>query len=295
MNIMNEKRLQNLKLVYGIALAFIALTLLSSSFLMQYSIKRNGGDSRVINLSGRQRMLSQRLTKCVLALERPTSADERARRSEEIAKSFAEWKASHLGLQRGDEKLGLPERNNSPQVKALFEEMEPFHAAMLKELERLVKGMEGGRLDPAVVHAAADVMLANEPSFLLLMDKITFQFDMEAKERISSLQRLEIFVLVAGLLILTFEFLVVFRPSLSQLSTMMTSLKRRNDELEEAICRINRLEGIIPICMYCKKIRDDGDTWQQLEKYITEHSDALFSHGICPDCFQKNFESKKPV
>lgn len=58
MKSMDEKRLHKLKLVYGIALSFIALTLLSSSFLMQYDIKRNGGDSRMINLSGRPRMLS---------------------------------------------------------------------------------------------------------------------------------------------------------------------------------------------------------------------------------------------
>jgi len=47
------------------------------------------------------------------------------------------------------------------------------------------------------------------------------------------------------------------------------------------------LKGIIPICMYCKKIRDDKESWQQLEAYITEHSEALFSHGVCPSCYEK--------
>ncbi len=47
------------------------------------------------------------------------------------------------------------------------------------------------------------------------------------------------------------------------------------------------LKGIIPICMYCKKIRDDKESWQQLEAYITEHSEALFSHGICPSCYEQ--------
>ena len=57
--------------------------------------------------------------------------------------------------------------------------------------------------------------------------------------------------------------------------------------LEAALDNVKQLEGIIPICMYCKKIRDDQDSWQQLEGYITEHSEAFFSHGICPECFQK--------
>lgn len=57
--------------------------------------------------------------------------------------------------------------------------------------------------------------------------------------------------------------------------------------LEVALAKVKQLEGIIPICMYCKKIRDDQESWHQLERYITEHSEAHFSHGICPECFTK--------
>lgn len=59
---------------------------------------------------------------------------------------------------------------------------------------------------------------------------------------------------------------------------------------EVLLARVKRLEGIIPICSYCKKIRDDQDSWQQLEQYLSEHSDAWFSHGICPDCMEKNMQ-----
>lgn len=55
-------------------------------------------------------------------------------------------------------------------------------------------------------------------------------------------------------------------------------------ELKSALSKVKQLEGIIPICSYCKRIRDDKKSWQQLEGYITEHSEALFSHGICPEC-----------
>lgn len=54
--------------------------------------------------------------------------------------------------------------------------------------------------------------------------------------------------------------------------------------LVDTVTQLRFLEGILPICCYCKKIRDDGNAWQQLESYITEHTDARFSHGICPDC-----------
>lgn len=55
-------------------------------------------------------------------------------------------------------------------------------------------------------------------------------------------------------------------------------------KLEE---EIKTLKGVIPICCYCHKIRDDQEIWQRLETYITEHSQALLSHGICPECYEK--------
>ncbi|GFO57038.1 hypothetical protein GMSM_40450 [Geomonas sp. Red276] len=58
-------------------------------------------------------------------------------------------------------------------------------------------------------------------------------------------------------------------------------------KLEE---EIKVLKGVIPICSYCKKIRTDQAIWQQLETYITEHSEALFSHGICPHCYDQLVE-----
>lgn len=52
---------------------------------------------------------------------------------------------------------------------------------------------------------------------------------------------------------------------------------------------IHVLKGIIPICSYCKKIRNDKESWEQLEAYISDHSEALFSHGICPNCYEKEW------
>jgi len=65
--------------------------------------------------------------------------------------------------------------------------------------------------------------------------------------------------------------------------------ERLNVELKEAIEKIKTLTGLIPICAGCKKIRDDKGYWNQLEQYVEEHSDAVFSHGLCPECFQKYF------
>lgn len=67
----------------------------------------------------------------------------------------------------------------------------------------------------------------------------------------------------------------------------MEALERKNAELSEALSRISELEGILPICASCKKIRDENGQWQQVETYIGRHSKAEFSHGCCPDCMRE--------
>jgi hypothetical protein len=58
-------------------------------------------------------------------------------------------------------------------------------------------------------------------------------------------------------------------------------------ELQEALSQVKTLSGLLPICASCKKIRNDEGYWEQMEIYISEHSEVDFSHGICPECAQK--------
>jgi len=64
-------------------------------------------------------------------------------------------------------------------------------------------------------------------------------------------------------------------------------LRRSNDELQKALKEVKVLRGLIPICASCKKVRNDGGFWQQLEEYLGEHSEAEFSHGLCQPCIKK--------
>jgi hypothetical protein len=66
-------------------------------------------------------------------------------------------------------------------------------------------------------------------------------------------------------------------------------LTRQKEALEAMLARTKRLEGLISICMHCKKINNQQASWEQLEKYLSDHSDALFSHGICPDCLRTRY------
>jgi CheY-like chemotaxis protein len=68
---------------------------------------------------------------------------------------------------------------------------------------------------------------------------------------------------------------------------LQSELAARVKELEYALTRVKQLEGLIPICSYCKKVRNGQQLWEQIENYIMEHSEARFSHGICPNCYEK--------
>ena len=77
-------------------------------------------------------------------------------------------------------------------------------------------------------------------------------------------------------------------------------LAERVVELETALANVKQLRGLLPICSYCKQVRNDHDYWEQVEQYISDHTDVQFSHGICPSCYKKvsedmNGPSEVPV
>lgn len=71
---------------------------------------------------------------------------------------------------------------------------------------------------------------------------------------------------------------------------LQSELANRVKELEAALAQVEQLESFLPICSYCRKIRDDENYWQKLESYVETHFGAAFTHSICPDCYQKHVE-----
>ncbi len=156
------------------ALLVVAALLVAGQAAVQVALDRQQGDSRTINIAGRQRMLSQRLRMQVLAGERAdTVADE--------------WEKSQRALQQAD---------NSDDVRALFASIEGDHQAML-----------------AAARAGAPVPREREEAFLAGMDRIVAQFEREARERVVELRRTELALLVLVLAVLAFEGVFVFRPA----------------------------------------------------------------------------------
>ena len=83
------------------------------------------------------------------------------------------------------------------------------------------------------------------------------------------------------------EYLLLIASDVTERKKNESERERLLRELQKALSDVKTLKGIIPICASCKKIRDDKGYWEQIETYINKHSDADFSHGICPECAKK--------
>lgn len=81
------------------------------------------------------------------------------------------------------------------------------------------------------------------------------------------------------------------RESQRQLMESNTALLATNQKLGEALSQVKQLRGLLPICCYCKRVRNDGEYWSQIEAYLSEHSDLRLSHSVCDDCFEVQMES----
>jgi len=96
------------------------------------------------------------------------------------------------------------------------------------------------------------------------------------------------YLLVGERLLIQESSLVTKISQLNQeLANLARELRQKNRELQEALGQVKTLHGLLPICSACKKIRTDQGYWQQIETYIREHSEADFTHSICPECLKK--------
>ena len=113
----------------------------------------------------------------------------------------------------------------------------------------------------------------------------------DAMERFTALLRqsesweIDELVIVALFLVTALTFFSLRRWT--EFRTVNAILRQRNRDLQHALIQIKELKGVLPICSVCKKIRDDEDSWHQLEAYIESHTHAEFTHGICPECTRK--------
>ncbi|WP_416443588.1 ATP-binding protein [Leeuwenhoekiella sp. A16] len=223
-NSLDQSTFNKLRRLYIIALSAIALSVIISQILIHVYLNDQNDDSRVVNVAGRQRMLSQKLTKEILLLSSTDEPDDRRQLLENIKNTQSQWKISHEALQSGSDSLGLP-GNNSTVIAEMFAQIKPYYENMLEASNRLIYIVE---TDPAFAKADIATQVeninANEDEFLQLMDSIVNQYDVEANNKVNRLRNLELLIMVVTLLLLLGEFLFIFWPTAKAVKGSMREL-----------------------------------------------------------------------
>ncbi|QGJ70289.1 Hypothetical protein PBC10988_19840 [Planctomycetales bacterium 10988] len=218
--------------LYILALSMIALLTFCGFGIIQYVISTQENDSSVINLAGRQRMLSQRISKLALLFQREAPQVPKAYLDEfEIA--LENWKTNHEGLRDRKGEIGLAGVNSS-QVKSMFQSLDASYLPMRDAADELLERLRSGNANPKEINTLVEKVLEQEQPFLTGMDEIVFQYDVEATQRVSSLKLLETAVVVISLLVLLLEGFFIFRPAVQKIQSGVQSLQEANELLGEA-------------------------------------------------------------
>ena len=212
---------------YIVALTLVAVLTVSGLFLIRRTINNLNHDSRVVNVAGRQRMLSQRLTKlAILQTEKIPTAD-----SVKIDSLLNIWKVSHEQLLRGRIKMESEfVVLKSDTIKEMYRNLEPVFQKIYNNLLIISKP---GVSDSEKKEALGSV-LKTEPLFLDQMEKIVFQFDTESFRRIKILEQIEWILDIITLLVLLAEGILIFRPVVNTTRRVVRLLAESEDAVNLA-------------------------------------------------------------
>jgi signal transduction histidine kinase len=211
---------KKLTIRYLIGLTAIALTIIFSETLVKRNLKEQLYDSRVINVAGRQRMLSQKIAKTVLLIERTKDQHQRLVWRDRLAETLTLWDAFHHGLRQGSDSLGLP-KWKSAVIDSMYLKMEDdYHRMYTNVLHVMVLATD----TVPQLSQRVDSVLACEPLFLTGMDGIVFQYDKEAKAKVGKLIKTELLLLALSLFILLCELLFIFAPVTLYVRTIIAGL-----------------------------------------------------------------------
>ncbi|GAB7255843.1 sensor histidine kinase [Polaribacter sp. OB-PA-B3] len=223
-NSIDQRTFSKLSRLYIIALSTIALSVIISQFFVRDHLNNQESDSTVINIAGRQRMLSQKLTKEIVSLSVSLDNKKRQQLKSNIKKTLDLWALSHNALQKGNDSLGLPAKNSNI-IKKKFLVLNPIFDTIQKVTKSIITKLEKSPLI-SMEELTTDInkVTNNESVFLLVMDDIVNQYDKEADTKVTWLRKFEFFLMILTLLILLAEFLFIFWPTAKSVKSILSEL-----------------------------------------------------------------------
>lgn len=212
---------KNLRRLYFFALLTIALTIIISQFLVQYNLNQQLSDSKIINFSGKQRMLSQKIVKEVLILHyvSDTASDKQISHLNEV---LALWKKNQNALENGSDSLAFP-KEKSETLSKLYLEINPIFNKIAQTTEAFLLNVKQKKTT-AENQKNVNTILENEGIFLSKMNQIVTQYDLEAHEKVTEQRRIEYWIFGFTLLVLLLEFFFIFKPTNKKIERLIAKL-----------------------------------------------------------------------
>lgn len=207
---------------YIAALSMVALLSIGGQIVVQLALSRQADDSAFVNIAGRQRMLSQRITWLSLRLQSEMDAGERQQLGDALQAALGQWHDAHHALRFGDEAQGTT-APPGPVVGRLLVALEGEMVGM-RNAAMAVLAHDGRQ--PERVARAVDALLSAEPRFLEQMDRIVFTFAAEAEGRVHTLRVIEAALLALVLITLGLEVVLIFRPAAARVEDSLERLAK---------------------------------------------------------------------
>ncbi|MEQ9102377.1 MAG: type IV pili methyl-accepting chemotaxis transducer N-terminal domain-containing protein [Imperialibacter sp.] len=239
-----RSKFERLGRFYILALSGIAAIIIISQVLIQNFIASQQDDSHVINVAGRQRMLSQRIAKSALLISQSESLSEMQLYADELKSVVDLWEASHNGLLNSDSAAGL-KGENSRQIEAMFETITPYYITIVENSRVLIARVASRSTFDEPLQVAIDeltaTILRNEGPFLTTMDDIVSQYDREARARVDKLSVTELILVAISLSIIVLEFIFIFQPTARNVNQTIKNLAESELSSNQMAHEINRL------------------------------------------------------
>jgi signal transduction histidine kinase len=220
---------QRLTRFYILALTAVAVLSITGQVLIQESLEDTLNDAHVVNIAGRQRMLSQRLSKMAILLTNTDRFSEEARFYEkDFGETLALWNKCHEGFLNG--KLQTEREvavKNSVKTNRMLQELNPVFLKLKSKMELI---LDKRAFDKKQV---LDEILADERLFLNKMDNIVFQYDLESHERVNRVRNIELFLFFLTIAILILEGLLIFKPLAAYIKKVIRMLINSEEALQE--------------------------------------------------------------
>lgn len=212
---------KNLRRLYFFALLTIAVTIIASQVLVQYNLNQQLSDSKIINISGKQRMLSQKIVKEVLILHY-VSDEALPKQISHLKEVLSIWKTTQNALENGCDSLTFP-KEKSETLNTLYSEINPVFSTISETTDLFLLNLEQKK-DSTKNQKLVQIILLNEGVFLSKMNQIVTQYDLEAHEKVTEQRKIEYWIFAFTLFVLLLEFFFIFKPTNKKIEKLIAKL-----------------------------------------------------------------------